>query len=134
MITDFNLGDSFHQNFNVTEEIVNKFIELSNDKNPLHINNEVAKKKGFKSRVVQGNLQNCFISFFIGECLPTKDVMILSQTIKYKNPVFLNDVLSLNVKISGIFDSVNLIEFSFNFKNKLGDLISIGKINIKLTK
>ena len=131
MISNFKLGDSFHQEFKVTEGIVNKFIGLSNDKNPLHVNDEFAKEKGFKSRVVQGNLQNCFISYFIGECLPSKHVMILSQTIKYKNPVFLNDTLFLNVKIIGIFSSVSVIEFNYNFKNKSGQIISNGKINIK---
>ena len=131
MISNFKLGDLFQQEFIVSEEIVNKFIDVSKDKNPLHVNDDFAKEKGFKSRVIQGNLQNCFISYFIGECLPSKHVMILSQTIKYKNPVFLNDTLSLNVKISGIFSSVGVIEFNYNFKNHLGQIISNGKINIK---
>ena len=46
-----------------------------------------AIEKGFDSRVVQGNLQNCFISYFIGECLPSKNVMILSQTINFRTHI-----------------------------------------------
>ena len=84
MISDFSLGDIFIEEFKVSKEVQNKFIELSNDKNPLHVDDKFFKKRGFRSRVVQGNLQNCFISYFIGECLPHKNVIILSQTINLK--------------------------------------------------
>ena len=132
MIENFNLGDEFLNEFNINKSLVEKFTDLSNDKNPLHIDNEVAKKKGFKSRVVYGNLLNCFISFFVGECLPSKDVIILSQTIKFTSPVFINDNLFFSSKIIGVFKSVNVVEFSYSFKNQSGELVSKGKINIKV--
>ena len=132
MIENFQLGDLFQYKFDITQELVDKFVSLSNDKNPLHIDDEFAKEKGFKSKVVQGNLQNCFISYFIGMCLPSKHVMILSQTINYKNPVFINDNIHLTSKIVGIFSSVGVIEFKYKFKNQSDQIISTGKINIKL--
>ena len=132
MISNFNVGDIFIEKFNVSKELQNKFIELSNDKNPLHVNDEFAKKVGFKSKVVQGNLQNCFISYFIGECLPHKNVMILSQTINYKNPIYLDDFIFLNAKIISIHSSVGFIEFDYKFKNQVDEVISNGKITLKL--
>ena len=76
MISKFSVDDTFDQQFKISEELVSDFVKLSNDRNPLHTIDEFAIDKGFKSRVVQGNLQNCFISYFIGECLPSKNVMI----------------------------------------------------------
>mgnify|MGYP006099192531 FL=1 len=132
MISKFILDDTFDQQFKISEELVSDFVKLSNDRNPLHTIDKFAIDKGFKSMVVQGNLQNCFISYFIGECLPSKNVMILSQTINYKKPVYINDILFLKVKIIGIFESVDLIEFDFNFTNQLDKIISKGIIKIKL--
>ena len=132
MITNFKVGDVFIEKFKVSKELQNKFIELSNDKNPLHVNDEFAKKVGFKSKVVQGNLQNCIISYFIGECLPHKNVMILSQTINFKNPLYLDDSIFLNAKIISIHSSVSFIEFDYKFKNQLDEVISNGKITLKL--
>lgn len=132
MISDFSVGDLFVEEFNVSKEIQNKFIELSNDKNSLHVNDEFAKKKGFKSKVVQGNLQNCFISYFVGECLPYKNIMILSQTINFKKPLYLNDIIHLNAKINAVHNSVGFIEFDFKFKNQIDEVISNGKIKLKL--
>ena len=133
MISKYIVDDTFNQQFKISEELVSNFVKLSNDRNPLHTIDEFAIDKGFKSRVVQGNLQNCFISFFIGECLPSKNVMILSQTIKFKKPVYIDDTLNLKVKIIGIFESVGLIEFDFKFINQLDRIISNGIIKIKLT-
>jgi 3-hydroxybutyryl-CoA dehydratase len=132
MILKFNLGDTFDEKFKISDELVNDFVKLSNDKNPLHTIDTFAIEKGFESRVVQGNLQNCFISYFIGECLPSKNVMILSQTINFKNPVYLNDTLNLNAIIIGVFESVGLIEFDFKFTNQSDKIISKGIIKIKL--
>lgn len=133
MISKYIIDDTFNQQFKISEELVSNFVKLSNDRNPLHTIDEFAIDKGFKSRVVQGNLQNCFISFFIGGCLPSKNVMILSQTIKFKKPVYIDDTLYLKVKIIGIFESVGLIEFDFKFINQLDRIISNGIIKIKLT-
>jgi len=133
MISKFNLEDSFEQEFKISEDLVDGFTKLSGDKNPLHVNDIIAIQKGFKSKVIQGNLQNCFISYFIGECLPIKDVMILYQDINFKKPLYLYDVLFLKVTIIGIYESVGLIVFNFKFINQLDEVISKGKIKIKLT-
>ena len=132
MISRFSVDDTFDQQFKISDELVSDFVKLSNDRNPLHTIDKFAIDKGFKSMVVQGNLQNCFISYFIGECLPSKNVMILSQNINFKNPVYINDILNLRVKIIGVFESVDLIEFEFNFTNQLNKIISKGIIKIKL--
>ncbi len=132
MILKYNLNNTFNQKFKITQELVNDFVKLSNDRNPLHTIDTFAIEKGFESRVVQGNLQNCFISYFIGECLPSKNVMILSQTINFKNPFYINDILYLNAKIIGVFESVGLIEFDFKFTNQSEKIISKGIIKIKL--
>ena len=132
MISKFSVDDTFDEKFKISDELVSDFVKLSNDRNSLHTVDAFAIEKGFKSSVVQGNLQNCFISYFIGECLPSENVMILSQTINYKKPVYINDILNLRVKIIGVFESVDLIEFEFNFTNQLNKIISKGIIKIKL--
>ena len=68
----FKIGDTFNEEFHVSDEIYAGFIQLFKDKNPLHTDQEIAIKKGFKGMVMHGNILNGFLSYFIGECLPTK--------------------------------------------------------------
>jgi 3-hydroxybutyryl-CoA dehydratase len=127
---NFQLNDKFERIFIVSERVYYGFIDIFKDTNPLHTNEDFAIKKGFKGRVMHGNILNGFLSYFIGECLPDKNVIIHSQEIQFKNAVYLNDELHFEAKIVGIFESVNAIEFSFSFKNYDSLVVSKGKVQI----
>lgn len=130
-----NIGDVFVNTFSVSESVYDGFINTFKDKNPLHTNDAYAQKKGFAERVMHGNILGGFLSFFIGECLPSKDVVIHSQDIKYLKPVYLDDVLQLHVVVNTIHDSVNAVEFKYYFKRTSNDeIVAKGKIQIGLFK
>lgn len=125
-----NKGDKFEYQFKITNEIYSGFISLFNDRNPLHTNRTFALEKGFDSEVMHGNILNGFISYFIGECLPIKNVIIQTQEIKFFKPTYLNDDLNFQAEIVDVFESVNTFEFKFVFKNKNEIKVASGKINI----
>lgn len=126
-----NKGDKFEIPFSVTESIYAGFIQLFNDKNPLHANKSFAQSKGFSEEVMHGNILGGFISYFIGECLPVKNVIIHTQEIKYVKPVYKNDELVLKAEVSDVFLSVNAIAFKFYFENKrTASIVAQGKIQI----
>lgn len=123
-------GDSFFQEFIIDDKIYSGFIGLFQDQNPLHTQAAFAQDKGFQSVVMHGNILGGFISYFIGECLPVKNVIIHSQEINYLNPVYLNDRLKFTAKIKEVFESVKAIEFVFLFENQDQKKIAKGKIQI----
>jgi 3-hydroxybutyryl-CoA dehydratase len=129
-----NKGDVFTSSFKVNSEIYNGFISLFKDKNPLHTNSEYAVDKGFSDKVMHGNILNGFLSYFIGECLPSKDVVIQTQEIKYLKPVYLNDQILLHAEIDEVYDSVNTIDFKYFFENQHKVKVARGKIQIGLLK
>lgn len=130
----FRLGDKFEESFIVTDRTYSGFIQLFKDRNPLHTNEQFAKEKGFRGKVMHGNILNGFISYFIGESLPSKNVIIHLQEIQYKNPLYLNDKLDLEVRVTGIYESVNAIEFKYIFKNAESKILAKGKFQIGLLK
>jgi 3-hydroxybutyryl-CoA dehydratase len=126
-------GDKTHLNFIVSDKVYTGFLNTFNDRNPLHTNHDYAVSKGFRSCVMHGNILNGFLSYFIGECLPTKDVVIHSQQINYNLPVYLNDELTFDAELSEIHEAVNAYEFKFHFTNTDGIKVARGKIQIGLT-
>ncbi len=122
--------DNYNLEFCVTHEVHSQFMNIFKDCNPLHSNIAFAREKGFKSEVMHGNILNGFVSYFIGECLPIKNVIIHSQEIVYKNAVYLDDLLSFDAVVTETFDSVNAVEFKFNFKNAESKVVAKGKIQI----
>jgi 3-hydroxybutyryl-CoA dehydratase len=123
-------GDLFSYKFLVSEETYQGFIHLFKDRNPLHTDAAFAVQKGFQAEVMHGNILNGFISWFVGEGLPDKNVIIQSQEIKYALPVYKNDELILQAEITDIFESVNMVEFKYYFQNSSGKKVAKGKIQI----
>lgn len=118
------------QIFHVTDEVYRAFQDCSNDRNPLHTEENFAIARGFRGIVMYGNILNVFVSYFVGECLPIKNVVIHSQEIQYKNPVYMDDVLTFDATVDGVYESVNTMEFKFKFANKEGQVVAKGKVQI----
>ena len=126
------IGDKFSKAFSVDLNKYNNFIKLSKDENPMHTDKKFSKKYGFKSLIVHGNLLNVFISYSVGQLLPIKNVIILDQTIKYINPIYLNSIVSIEMNITNIIESVNVFKFKYFFiddSNKTK--VASGTITIK---
>lgn len=126
----FKEGEKYEHTFVVTEEVYFAFQQCSQDRNRLHTDELYSQSKGFKDKVMYGNILNAFLSYFIGECLPTGEVIIHSQEINYKQPVYLNDSLRLHASVDGVFESVNAVTFKFQFINSQERTVAKGKIQI----
>ena len=125
-------GDQFAYRFTVTPRVYDGFVDVFNDKNPLHTDSGWAQSFGFKDKVMHGNILNGFLSFFVGECLPQKNVIIHSQSIRFSLPVYLGDELEFTAEITGFFESVNTYEFKFTFRNSDKKRVANGNIQIGL--
>lgn len=132
MMDIFQSGDLFNEKFIVTKEVYETFQKCSGDYNPLHTDEEFAKMRGFTQRVMYGNILNAFLSCFIGEKLPTKEVIIQSQEISFRNPVYMGDILDFEAVVAGIYEAVHTIEFKFKFIKQNGVVAAKGKILIGL--
>ena len=130
----FKVKDAFEELFIVNKETYEGFINVFRDENPLHTDRQFAIDKGFEGVVMHGNILNGFLSYFIGERLPTKNVIIHSQEIQFKNAVYLNDELQFNAEVIGMYESVNAVEFKYKFKNKNAKIVAKGKFQIGVLK
>lgn len=118
--------------FKVNEEVYLGFKSTFRDCNPLHTNADFARNKGFRSEVMYGNILCGFLSYFVGEKLPDKEVIIHSQEINYLNPFYLGDELRFTAIIDHVHESVRVIEFKYLFENQTGQRIAKGRISIGL--
>ena len=120
----------YKHKFVVTQTVYDAFQKCSGDKNPLHTNKSFAKDKGFAECVMYGNILNGFVSYFIGMLLPTPDVIIHSQDIVYKSPVFLNDELDFTATVDDVSDVVQTVIFKYLFRNQAGKVVAKGHVQI----
>ena len=115
----------------ITEELLNKFGDLAGDYNPLHVNETYAKKRGFKDRVAYGNILGLLVSQLVGMHLWSEEVMLVSQKINFKKPVYPGDVIELTGTIALKSAAVNIIELSLSFSNDAGEIVASGKCQVR---
>lgn len=119
--------------YHVTREVYNAFQKCSNDMNPLHTQKDFANKKGFPECVMYGNILNAFVSHFVGMALPSPDVMIQTQDIQFRKPVFLDDTITIKATPEDVSEAVEIVNFKLKFYRPAGgkiELVATGHVQI----
>jgi len=84
---DLTVGQSATLEHVVTEKDIQLFGEATGDMNPVHFDEEYAKKTLFRGRVAHGALSIGFMSAVLGNQLPGNGTIFVSATVAFKAPV-----------------------------------------------
>ena len=78
----------------VTEGQIQLFGEATGDMNPVHFDEDYARKTIFRGRVAHGVLSVGFISAVMGTKLPGEGTIFVSASIVFKSPVRIGDTVT----------------------------------------
>ena len=84
----------------VLNEDVIGFAELSGDRNPIHLSEHFARKTPFGGRIVHGLYTASLISAVIGMRLPGPGSVYISQSLNFRGPVKIGDVILISVEVA----------------------------------
>jgi len=101
-LEDLEIGQSASFGKTITEADVVMFAGVSGDINPIHINDDYAKKTMFHGRIAHGILTAGVLSAVIGTRLPGPGSIYLSQELKFKAPVRIGDTVQAKVTVNEI--------------------------------
>lgn len=90
---DLVLGQSASMEKTVTERDVQIFGEATGDLNPVHFDEDYARKTIFRGRVAHGALSIGYISALLGTKLPGDGSIFVSASIVFKLPVRVGDTV-----------------------------------------
>ena len=114
----------------ITESLVNDFAKISGDYSPIHMDIEYASTTSFKKRVVHGMLLASFFSRIDGMYLPGKHALYFSQTLKFVNPCFIDDLVTVKSEVIEKSDSTQIITINSQIINESGQILvkGLGKV------
>lgn len=101
-LEDIKVGDSESLTRTVTERDIQLFGEATGDTNPVHFDEEFARKTIFRGRVAHGALTVGFLSALIGTQIPGPGTIFVSASIVFKAPVRIGDTVVVTVTVLGI--------------------------------
>lgn len=112
----------------ITEEMMQGFLAITGDVNPLHLDSAYAKAEGYDDKVVYGMLTASLISTWGGVFLPGKNCLIHSVEVKFAKPVYCGDTLTVTGKVAEIYDSVRQVVVKLRIQNQHGETVCRGKL------
>ena len=96
----------------ITIEDVRKFSELSGDTNPIHLDKKYAKETRYKKNIAHGLMCASYFSGIFGTKLPGLGSIYVSQSLKFKRPIYIDDKVDVIVKITEIDTHRERVKFT----------------------
>ena len=125
-IEDFQVGQraSFSKTF--TEADVQRFIEITGDVNPLHVDEEFAAGTPFGRRILQGMLTASIFSTMVGMLLPGTGAIYRSQTIRFLLPVHVGETVTAHFVVRSVDHARHRLEIEAWIENEAGQRVIEG--------
>ena len=123
---DFKIGMKAHTSKTITETDVILFAGVSTDINPVHLDEEAAKKGIFGKRVAHGILVSGLISAVLGNKLPGPGSIYMGQELKFLAPVFIGDTITAEVEIIDLVPEKCRIKLNTTCTNQDGKVVISG--------
>ena len=99
---DLEPGQSAERRFAITDAAVRAFAEVSGDNNPVHLDEDFARRTVFRGRVAHGMLLGAHISAVLGDALPGPGAIYLSQSLEFEHPVRIGVEVLVRVEVISI--------------------------------
>ncbi|MEU2348197.1 SDR family oxidoreductase [Modestobacter sp. NPDC049651] len=135
MFTDFDaiqVGDTRSLVRTITEADVRRFVDMTGDDNPLHVDPAYAETTAFKDVVVHGMLGASFLSTVIGTQLPGPGALWVSQDLEFLRPVRLGDELTVSATVAAKHGRDRLLELDTRIVNQHQQVVLSGRGKVKV--
>lgn len=116
----------------INEGDIKRFVEMTGDDNPLHVDAAYASATPFKEIVVHGMLGASFISTVIGTKLPGPGALWVSQAMDFNLPVRLHDTLTVTCTVLKKHARDRLLELETRITNQHGQTVLTGQGKVKV--
>jgi 3-hydroxybutyryl-CoA dehydratase len=121
------VGDSFSRTTQITDERIRQFAAASGDTNSVHLDNDYAKTTRFGKRIAHGMLTASLISSILGNDFPGVGTIYLSQSAKFKAPVFIDDEITATVEVTAYREDKRITTLKTTCTNQDGTVVVEGE-------
>jgi acyl dehydratase len=94
----------------VTSQDIQRFTEMSGDRNPIHYDEELAAQTRFGGIVVQGGVTTAILNAVVAEDLPGPGSVFLQLDLRFLAPVRPGDTITGTVEVTSVREDKPITE------------------------
>jgi 3-hydroxybutyryl-CoA dehydratase len=122
-----NPGEKASRTTTITDEMIRTFAALTGDNNPVHLDDTYAATTRFGRRIAHGMIAAGLISAALANDLPGPGTVYLSQTLKFKGPVYPGDTITTTVEVKSVRPDKPIATLGTVCKNQDGGVVLEGE-------
>jgi acyl dehydratase len=125
-IDEFEPGQHVTFTKTFTDEDVQRFIAITSDVNPLHVDDAFAAKTRFGRRVLHGMLTASLFSTMVGMLLPGTGAIYRSQTLHFLRPVYVGETVTAHFTVRSVDRAKHRLVIDAWIENEAGERVIEG--------
>jgi len=129
---EIKIGLEHHFEIIIDKKLEEDFAKISGDFNPLHMDEQFAKKSQFGRRICHGMLLSSFFSRLVGMYLPGKNALYFSQNLNFVGPCFIGDKIIVKGEVIDKSEATRMIKIETTIKNKEGKFLIKGNAQVMI--
>ncbi len=110
----------------ISETDVYLFAGISGDFNPMHLNEEFAKRTPFGTRIAHGALPQSLIAPVLGMKLPGLGTVALEITVRFKAPTYFGDTITAVGEVVEKLEKRRWVRMALRWTNQKDELVAEG--------
>ena len=111
-LEEIGCGDFAEIKKTMTLDMVRSFAEISEDFNPVHLDEDYASKSRYKKQIIHGLMATSLFSGLFGTKLPGEGCIYKSQNIRFKRKIYIGDEVTARVEVTSVDVAKKVISFS----------------------
>ncbi len=132
MSSQFVAGATFRTSVIVDRALVEQFVSLSGDVNPIHVDEQVARQYGHAKPVAHGAILVAVISRLIGTQVPGPGAIWMDQQVTWLAPVHVGDEVSLEATVEHMSHGTGVMTLVMSASNQRGVRVLQGQAHVKV--
>jgi 3-hydroxybutyryl-CoA dehydratase len=126
-------GSEVEWRYTLTRSVYEHFLAAFDDRSPVHVDEAYARARGFDDVVVHGAILNGFVSHFVGMRFPGRRALLLSADMRYANPSFIGDEITLIARVTQKVDVQRVIVLTVRLLNTTrGTTAATGRVQVSV--
>lgn len=112
------------------KQTVEAFASVSEDYNPIHLDEDFAKTTQFERPIVHGMLASSLVSGLLASKVPGAGSIYLGQSLKFVRPIFVGETVTAKVEVTSVRDDKPIAVISTQVLNANGEVAVDGEATV----
>ncbi len=116
------IGDIAERTRTTRPEDISAFTEMTGDRNPVHFDEELAKKTPFGKLIVQGGVTTGILNACVAEDLPGPGTVFLNTNLNFLKAVGVGEPITGRVELTSVRDDKPICLMNVQVVDGVGDI------------